>query len=49
MHTQRPTALDDGVINEFRCPPLLTELGRVAFLDNKKRISVKREVEKVSI
>lgn len=48
MHTKRPTALDDNVVRRFTNPPMVEELGRVASLDSKMRISVKGEVTNVS-
>ncbi|XP_062610877.1 uncharacterized protein LOC134272683 isoform X2 [Saccostrea cucullata] len=48
MQSGRPAAITDDVIMTFVQPPVVEELGRISSFENKKRISVKGEVTKVS-
>eukprot|EP00105_Crassostrea_gigas_P010405 XP_011425676.2 PREDICTED: uncharacterized protein LOC105327078 [Crassostrea gigas] len=48
MQTKRPDALTEDMIVEFVKPHVVEELGRIGSFENKKRISVKGEVTKVS-
>lgn len=48
MHTKRPSTMDENVVRKFTNPPMVDELGRIASLDNKMRVSVKGEVSNVS-
>lgn len=40
--------MDENVVRKFTNPPMVDELGRIASLDNKVRVSVKGEVSNVS-
>lgn len=40
--------MDENVVRKFTNPPMVDELGRIASLDNKMRVSVKGEVSNVS-
>lgn len=42
--------MDENVVRKFTNPPMVDELGRIAYtsLDNKMRVSVKGEVSNVS-
>lgn len=46
---QRPDALTEEMIVAFVKPDVVEELGRIGSFENKKRISVKGEVTKVSL
>lgn len=49
MQKVRPDALTEDMIVEFVKPYVVEELGRIGSFENKKRISVKGEVTKVSL
>lgn len=50
MQTKRPDALTEEMIVAFVKPHVVEELGgRIGSFENKKRISVKGEVTKVSL
>lgn len=46
---QRPDALTEEMIVAFVKPDVVEELGRIGSFENKRRISVKGEVTKVSL
>lgn len=49
MQTKRPDALTEEMIVACVKPDVVEELGRIGSFENKKRISVKGEVTKVSL
>lgn len=49
MQTKRPDALTEEMIVAFVKPDVVEELCRIGSFENKKRISVKGEVTKVSL
>lgn len=49
MQTKKPDALQEEMIVSFVKPDVVEELGRIGSFENKKRISVKGEVTKVSL
>lgn len=49
MQTKKPNALTEEIIVSFVKPPVVEELDRIGFFENKKRISVKGEVITVSV
>lgn len=48
MQAKKPNSITEEVISSFVKPPVVKELGRIGSFENKKRISVKGEVIKVS-
>ena len=48
MQTKTPENLSREIIQAFTNPPVIEELGRIASMNNKERISVKGEATRVS-